>query len=118
MSIFYQWNHPTTGTLTLGSDGTTVRLSCHLPFDVQTNEWIDVSNSFALRDYCSMIRKLSKRPVHIQWNGSELTLKVIGKGLVEVSVSETTGSQREEYALQIPGNRSMLLPRSIRRTLK
>lgn len=44
-------SHPAGGYLKLTSESDLVALTCHWPFDLKYDQWIDINNSFRMGDY-------------------------------------------------------------------
>ncbi len=47
----FEFTHPREGRLTLTGQYGTVVLNCHWPFDFDSDEWIDIHNTYRVEDY-------------------------------------------------------------------
>jgi hypothetical protein len=51
----FEFNHPRDGRLTLAGQQGAVVLSCHWPFDLDSDDWIDIHNRFPVEDYARAV---------------------------------------------------------------
>ena len=51
----FEFTHPTDGRLILTGQHGTVVLNCHWPFDLDSDDWIDIHNTFRAEDYARAI---------------------------------------------------------------
>lgn len=52
---FLTYRHPVEGSMSWTKEGDVVRFSCRWPFDLSTDEWIEVSNEL---DHATYVREL------------------------------------------------------------
>jgi hypothetical protein len=57
----FTYKHQIDGIITLDRSGEEVQLRCHWPFDLESDEWIDISNRFPLAEYRQAIRDAASR---------------------------------------------------------
>ena len=69
---FFVHKHKVDGEISLEIDGQHVKISCRWPFDLSTDEWIWISNTFRLEDYTSKVRRLPE--------GRKVTIRGIQSG--------------------------------------
>lgn len=64
---FFVYEHPVDGCMSLSLVGNTVVFSCRWPFDLSTDEWINIKNEFDHRTYVTrMATLLEKGEVRIE----------------------------------------------------
>ena len=110
---FLTIKHRVWGEIGLEIEGTHIHFLCNWPFDLNTGEWIQISNTFALKDYISKVQRLSKqKKVTIQGiQSGYLCLKRIARGEIEFNLSVQRNSvSQETFAYKMQVSRKALLP--------
>lgn len=74
--------HPLDGYLEISFAAATVTLRCHWPADFDSNEWIDISNSFDREGYVRMVGDAMTAGTGQVTGiaGGHLTIRVVGDG--------------------------------------
>lgn len=57
----FEYKHPVDGYIRLNEASGVVRLQCRWPFDLQNDDWIDISNEFYIDDYVQAVRDASEK---------------------------------------------------------
>src|SRR4051812_33681964 len=57
-SPFFRYQHPVDGALTFTYSGGEVNVACRWPFDRQLDDWIEISNTFAVERYRAAVHDL------------------------------------------------------------
>jgi hypothetical protein len=112
---FYQLKHPEGGELNFELDQPHrfVRLFCHWPFDLITNEWINWSDQFVVNEYLSAIKRLSKKKNAVLHGlrAGTVSLKIVNDKVIELHMNAGDKSQSEEFTCQISARPCDLIPR-------
>jgi len=94
----FVYRHDTDGELTLRRIGDEVRLRCRWPFDLSSDEWIELSNRFVAANYDRGLIDL-KRTGHAKLDGitgGGLQFHVLQDGFVDIVAidAQTTAATR------------------------
>lgn len=81
-----------------------VRFFCNWPFDLKTGEWIQISNTFSLKEYLSKVRRLPKdKKVTIRGiRSGHLSFRMLPKGRIEFDVWANQNAVSKEGLLNYP----------------
>lgn len=110
---FLTVKHRVWGEIGLESEGERVHFFCNWPFDLNTNEWIQLRNTFPLKDYLSKVRRLPKqKKVTIRGSRSgHLSFIVRSRGRIEFDLAVKTNEvSQESFSYVMTASPKDLLP--------
>ncbi len=55
-SVIFEHRHPVEGSVRVTQSGDLVEVDCHWPFDISTDEWIDIDLEMDVSTYAAAIR--------------------------------------------------------------
>ncbi len=85
---FFIQKHREDGELYFEVNSNYVRFYCRWPFDLSTDEWIYISNTFALEEYLKEVPRLSQigKVTLPGIESGEITFKIAPNGKIKLSV--------------------------------
>jgi len=114
-TLLYRLNHSVNGELRFDLDrpGGFIKFSCCWPYDLSTNEWINISNCFSLKKFVKQVSRLSSRTrASVQGlKMGKITLERVGCDRIQVSVSSDSKVQCEEWRFPISARPCDLMPK-------
>jgi hypothetical protein len=61
--LSFEHKHPVDGFIRLSVNSNIVWLKCHWPFDLESDDWINITNEFRVEDYVQAVRDASEKGV-------------------------------------------------------
>jgi hypothetical protein len=109
---FLEYTHPIDGLMSFSAAGDLIRFSCRWPFDLHTDEWIDITNEFDARVYAREVGQLpAKGTVRVKGTRTgHMELTILAEKKVKLDVEDNCNERppRLVYTLDLlPGD---LLP--------
>ena len=94
-------------------DSDKVNLYCRWPFDLLTDEWISISNTFFLRDYIAAVEKLNEGQVSIVrgFESGELGFRLVSSGRVALQMIDSAKSRPAEFHTEVDADKEDLYPK-------
>lgn len=81
MSMTLSFPHPVEGSVDIFSDADVAVVKAHWPFDLETDEWVDITGTFRRADFARVIADVTATagPHTIELEHDRLTLERLGE---------------------------------------
>jgi len=115
---FLTIRHPVEGEISFSVNGEFVKIRCHWPFDLDTNEWIYVANDFDKQRYIAAVSDLAQRSSvkipGVQYG--ELCIWTTDEGPLKLSIVDCSQSAPTEFNTTVDVSPADLVPPQLAQT--